>query len=44
MNLKIIDRYLWISTLQGLVIAWLALVLLDLFEKLAEIVSLAPFT
>ncbi len=31
MNLKIIDRYLWTSTLQGLVIAWLALVLLDVF-------------
>ena len=31
MNLKIIDRYLWISTLQGLLIAWLALVLLDVF-------------
>ena len=31
MNLKIIDRYLWVSTLQGLLIAWLALVLLDVF-------------
>lgn len=31
MNLKIIDRYLWSSTLQGIVIAWLALVLLDVF-------------
>ncbi len=31
MNLKIIDRYLWISTLQGLLIAWIALVLLDVF-------------
>lgn len=31
MNFKIIDRYLWTSTLQGLLIAWLALVLLDVF-------------
>lgn len=31
MNFKIIDRYLWASTLQGLLIAWLALVLLDVF-------------
>lgn len=31
MNLKIIDRYLWASTLQGIFIAWLALVLLDVF-------------
>ncbi|MGK0271658.1 MAG: lipopolysaccharide export system permease protein [Cocleimonas sp.] len=31
MNLKIIDRYLWTATLQGIVIAWLALVLLDVF-------------
>ena len=31
MNFKIIDRYLWSATLQGLLIAWLALVLLDVF-------------
>ncbi|MEH6457088.1 MAG: LPS export ABC transporter permease LptG [Cocleimonas sp.] len=31
MNLKIIDRYLWSATLQGMFIAWLALVLLDVF-------------
>lgn len=31
MNLKIIDRYLWVATLQGVFIAWLALVLLDVF-------------
>lgn len=31
MNLKIIDRYLWMATLQGVLIAWLALVLLDVF-------------
>ena len=31
MNLKIIDRYLWAATLQGILIAWLALVLLDVF-------------
>ena len=31
MNLKILDRYLWTATLQGLLIAWLALVLLDVF-------------
>lgn len=31
MNLKIIDRYLWSATLQGLLIAWIALVLLDVF-------------
>ena len=30
-SLKIIDRYLWISTLQGLLIAWVALVILDVF-------------
>lgn len=29
--LKILDRYLWTATLQGLLIAWLALVLLDVF-------------
>ena len=28
---KIIDRYLWKATLQGLLIAWIALVTLDLF-------------
>jgi len=31
MTLKIIDRYLWIATLQGLLIAWCSLVLLDVF-------------
>ena len=29
--MKIIDRYIWISTLQGLLMAWLALVILDVF-------------
>jgi lipopolysaccharide export system permease protein len=29
--LKLIDRYIWISTLQGLLIAWIALVTLDVF-------------
>jgi lipopolysaccharide export system permease protein len=29
--LKFIDRYIWISTLQGLLIAWIALVTLDVF-------------
>jgi len=29
--MKIIDRYIWLSTLQGLLIAWLALVTLDVF-------------
>jgi len=28
---KIIDRYLWSATLQGLLIAWMALVVLDVF-------------
>ena len=28
---KILDRYLWKATLQGLLIAWIALVTLDLF-------------
>ena len=31
MKIKILDRYLWGATLQGLLIAWLALVLLDVF-------------
>ncbi len=29
--MKIIDRYIWVSTLQGLLIAWIALVTLDVF-------------
>ncbi len=29
--MKLIDRYIWISTLQGLLIAWIALVTLDVF-------------
>jgi lipopolysaccharide export system permease protein len=29
--LKLIDRYIWTSTLQGLLIAWVALVTLDVF-------------
>ena len=29
--MKILDRYLWSATLQGLLIAWLALVILDVF-------------
>ncbi len=29
--MKIIDRYIWISTLQGLLMAWMALVILDVF-------------
>ena len=29
--IKILDRYLWTATLQGLLIAWLALVVLDTF-------------
>ncbi len=29
--MKILDWYLWKSTLQGLIVAWLALVMLDLF-------------
>ena len=29
--MKIIDRYIWLSTLQGLLIAWIALVTLDVF-------------
>lgn len=29
--MRIVDRYIWTSTLQGLLIAWLALVLLDVF-------------
>jgi len=29
--MKIIDRYIWISTLQGLLLAWVALVILDVF-------------
>ncbi len=29
--IKILDRYLWTATLQGLLIAWIALVSLDLF-------------
>jgi lipopolysaccharide export system permease protein len=29
--MKILNRYLWSATLQGLLIAWLALVILDLF-------------
>jgi lipopolysaccharide export system permease protein len=29
--MKIIDRYIWISALQGLLIAWIALVTLDVF-------------
>ena len=29
--IKILDRYLWGATLQGLLIAWFALVLLDVF-------------
>jgi len=29
--LKIIDRYIWTSTFQGLLIAWIALVILDVF-------------
>ncbi len=29
--MKILDRYLWSSTLQGILIAWLALVVLDTF-------------
>jgi len=30
-SLKIIDRYIWTSTLQGLLMAWMALVILDVF-------------
>ena len=29
--MKLVDRYIWISTLQGLLIAWIALVTLDVF-------------
>jgi len=29
--MKIVDRYIWMSTLQGLLIAWAALVILDVF-------------
>ncbi|GAA0415151.1 LPS export ABC transporter permease LptG [Cocleimonas flava] len=29
--MKILDRYLWTSTIQGILIAWLALVILDTF-------------
>ncbi len=29
--MKIVDRYIWVSTLQGLLLAWVALVILDVF-------------
>lgn len=29
--MKVLDRYLWTATLQGVVIAWIALVILDVF-------------
>jgi len=37
--MKIIDRYIWVSTLQGLLMAWLALVILDVFFAFINEVS-----